>query len=196
MPMIVQNNEQNATAFTKTIGGDPVRIIWGTKGQPNDTQRVPDSFADDIDFLNALDQGILTVISGPPELLEKIGTQQEQTANFREEQLSRQRASAEEVMNRVQDKSMVGLTCIGPGFRPGQICARPVLVAHTQVDEVPPLCEEHESLAPTFSLMETGSRGRAEDGASQSREGIVRREWKQAVITPRQRDMVSAAPQG
>lgn len=181
MPLSVRNNEVNTTVFTKTVAGEPVRITWGAKGQPNDTQRVPNSFADDIDFLNALEQGVFEVVDGPPEILSQINQETAKARRLREETLARQAAAAESVMDRVQDKSMVGATCIGPGVRPGQVCGAQLLIAHKNVNDVPPLCGSHADLAPTFSLLETGSKG---EGATESRDGVVRREWRQAVLTP------------
>ncbi len=179
MPLSVRNNEKNTTVFTKMIGGDNVKIVWDASGQPKDVQRVPDSFAEDIDFLNALEQGVLTVTGGPPEVLARIDVETAQSQQIREEQQSRVAAAQADTISRPQDKAMIGASCIGPGPRQGMKCERPVLIASTQISEVPPLCAEHENLAPTFHLVETGSKG---EGATEDRAGVVRREWQAAVL--------------
>lgn len=177
MTLRVQNHEPNTTVFAKPVKGDPVRITWGAKGSPDDTQRVPDSLADDVDFLNTLERGALKVIDGPEELVKRL---QYETARFAEDRKAQQeRATAS--IERTQDKDMVGEKCIGPGPEGRDAkCGRAVLIKHSQLSEVPPLCEQHEHLAPRFLLHEEGSRG---EGATETRAGVVRREWREATLT-------------
>ena len=182
MPLTVRNSEKNTTVFTKTVGGDMVRITWGAAGSFNDTQRVPDSLADDVDFLNALDQGVLTVEDGPSEIVERLHRETRASAERREQQLAAQAAQTEAVMNRSQDRDLMGASCIGPAPAGRQgLCGRSLVISRKNVEDVPPLCAEHAHLAPTFILTEDGSKG---EGATQSREGVVRREWKQATLMP------------
>lgn len=181
MPLTVRNNERNTTVFTKTINGDPVKIVWEALGQPKDSQRVPDAFAEDIDFLNALEQGVLTVTNGPAEVLARIDVETASAQAMRAEQQSRAAAASENFMERSQDKDLISASCIGPGPRPGQKCQRPLLIPSKDIKDVPPLCEEHGTLAPTFYLNESGSRG---EGATETREGVVTRDWQQVVINP------------
>lgn len=176
MPLTVKNNDPNTTVFTKTIGGDPVRIVWGPKDSPSDKQRVPNSFAEDIDFLNSLEQGLFEIVDGPEEIIKSIQVETQKGKALREEALSRASAATMEQVDRRQDKAMVGATCIGPGPAGRTTkCERPLLIAHKDVSSVPPLCPEHAHLAPNFYLSET------ED--PDSREGIRRREWKPIQMT-------------
>ena len=178
MPLTVRNEISNTTVFSKTMNGDPVRIIWGPSGQHNDTQRVPDSFADDIDFLNALDGGVFAVTDGPEEIVTRLQRETSKARELREEQERRAMASIE----RTQDRDMIGAQCIAPQApdRPNVPCGRSVLISHKQANEVPPLCQQHQHLAPEYFLFEEGSKG---EGATQSREGVVRREWRRTTLT-------------
>lgn len=179
MPLSVRNCERNTAVFAKSVNGDPVRITWGPHGTSNDTQRVPTALADDIDFLNSLEKGVLEVVDGPADIVQAL---QFETSKQREER-ARREAQAVESLDRRQDRDMVGHPCIGPGpAGRDTTCGRPVLIAHKDANEVPPLCAEHADLAPTFFLVEEGSRG---EGATHSRDGVVRREWRQATIAPR-----------
>jgi hypothetical protein len=184
-PLRVRNNENNVTVFTKQVNGDPLKVIFGAAGTATAEQRVPLALAEDIDFLNALEQGVLTVISGPPEVVAAL---QSEADLARAERQRQQEASALSMVDRAQDKDMLGVTCIGPAStgRSGH-CGRPLIMSAKQSGSVPPLCPEHESLAPTFHLVETGSKGEEASGASESSAGIVRREWKQAVMTAPQK---------
>lgn len=178
-PLRIQNMEKNTTVFTKTVNGNALRIVLTAHGTANDTQRVPLDLAEDIDFLNSLEMGIIKVIDGPDDVVAFLRVEAERVRTEREEQA--QRAMA--VIDRRQDRDIVGATCIGPApqGRTGN-CGRALLQSARQQGEVPPLCPEHEHLAPNFHLVETGSKG---EGATESRDGVVRREWRQAVITER-----------
>lgn len=179
MPLSVRNREANTAVFAKIVGGEHVRITWGPDGTANDTQRVPNSLAEDIDFLNSLEQGVLEVVDGPEDVVKAL---QFETAKHRQMREERE-ARALESLDRRQDRDMIGATCIGPApaGRQGE-CGRAVLVANKNLDDVPPLCREHEHLAPTFFLHVDGSKG---EGATHSRDGEIRREWRRVEMTQR-----------
>lgn len=180
-PLRVRNKEANTTVFTKTVNGDSLRLIFGPAGTHNDTQRVPLALAEDIDFLNSLEQGVLEIVSGPEDVMESL--------KFETEQVRAERAEAQErtvgTLDRRQDRDIVGVTCIGPApkGRDG-LCKTPLIQQASQRNEQPPLCPVHLHLAPTFYLAEAGSKGGEQDGATQNSAGIVRREWKQATTGP------------
>src|SRR4051794_33065757 len=123
MPLLVRNRESNATVFGKIIGGENIRVLWGASGTPDDTQRVPNSFAEDVDFLNSLDKGILEVIEAPADIKESLQRETESLAAERE----RRALAASEMVDRQADKSMTAETCKGPAprGRSGQ-CGRQV----------------------------------------------------------------------
>lgn len=184
-PLVVRNNEKNTTVFTKQVNGDPLRVVFTAAGTPGAEQRVPLALAEDIDFLNSLEQGVLTVIGGDPQIVAALQNSADEARAQRQRQ---QEAAVMSTVDRSQDKDMLGLTCIGPApaGRQGN-CGRALIQSAKQSGSTPPLCPEHEHLAPTYHLVETGSKGEEESGASESSAGVVRREWKQAVLTEPER---------
>lgn len=55
---------------------------------------------------------------------------------------------AAESTQRVDDKDLIGVGCIAPGSRQGVTCDAQTLVPSRNSD-VPPLCSQHQSLAPS-----------------------------------------------
>ena len=153
MPLLVRNTEPNATIYAK----DGIVIRWGLAGDINgeDVQRVPDSVADDVDFLRSIDRGILVVEDdSDPEIAEKIS---QQTAAFKVRRVAAQQAT-DEALERRQDKDLVQVECVGPS-RGGKVCGKPVLVRSAQRNTVPPLCDGHKHYAAQYVASETGSEG-------------------------------------
>lgn len=177
MPLLVRNREPNATVFGKMIGGENIRVLWAAAGEPEDTQRVPNSFAEDIDFLNSLDKGILEVVEAPADIKESLQRETDSLAAERE----RRSKVAASMVDHQADKSMTAETCKGPAprGRTGE-CGRNVLVLSKAAKETPPLCAEHQHLAPEFVLELDGSKG---EGATTSRDGEVRHVWTRVQLT-------------
>lgn len=180
-PLRVQNLEPNKTVFAKVVDGNMVKVDFAAKGYSGDTQRVPMSIINDTDFLNSLEAGVLKVVDGPAEVLEALQFETEQVRREREESASKHIES----LDRRQDRDIVGATCIGPAptGREGT-CGRALIQSAKQQGEQPPLCEEHSHLFHKFYLAETGSKGQ---DATESRDGVVRREWREVTVTERQK---------
>lgn len=174
MPLTVENHEPNTTVFAK----DGQRITWAAKGHPGDTQRVPNTFAEDVDFINSVEMGILKVTGGPAEVLQALQFETEANQSLRATAAAK---SMEDVIDRKADRDIIEQACIGPNV-PGRDgdCGRPVLVRSKTANETAPLCEQHQHLSTQFYLVEAGSRG---EGATETRAGVVRREWKRVEIT-------------
>lgn len=184
MPLKVLNNESSTTVFAKNINGESIRINWGAKGTPTDTQRVPDRLAEDVDFLNSLERGIFTIVGGNPEVIASIDVEVKDMAADKAAAAAR----IEESMDRKQDNDILQQTCIGPApvGRSGE-CGKLVLIRNSQRHETPPLCSDHAIFADQFYLAEDGSKG---EGATRDKAGTVTREWKRIVITQPQRSIV------
>lgn len=175
--LLVRNREPNPTIFAD---GD-VRVIWQRNGDEfgDDIQRVPESLMENPDFLRSVDVGTLEVLeTSSPEVMEQIKASGE-AYKARREQAA---AEATSSLERRQDNDIVGLVCIGPDQRGNQgQCGAQVLMRSAKKNEIPPLCPRHQSLAPLFTLTESGSKG---EGATPSRAGTVSREWRQAQVMP------------
>lgn len=180
MPLTVQNHAPNQTLFALP-GQQP--IVWAAEGDPmsEDIQRVPDDLAKDIAFLRSLDQGLLSVVDGDdPDVLASL---QRSSTAYAQRQADNA-AKAEAMLDRKQDRDMIGTPCIGPDQRGNpESCGATVLQRASQIngaDPQPPLCDRHKGLAPQFYLTTEGSKG---EGATESRAGIVQRTWRQAQMT-------------
>jgi hypothetical protein len=185
-PLKVQNLEPNVAVFAKMVNGDPTfRVIFQPNGHVGDTQRMPVSLAEDIEFLNSLERGTLKVVGGPQELVEALQFETEALRAERAEAAARQT----EILDRQQDRDIIGAKCIGPApaGRSGT-CDRSLIQSAKTSADTPPLCSQHKELAPTFYLAESGSRGR---GATDSSDGVIRREWKPITLTERQKQSTS-----
>lgn len=179
MPLTVRNTAGNVAVFASAETGRT--IIFKQAGDPmgGDIQRCPNAFAEDIDFLNALDQGILVVDQADdPEIFERLQRSSTQYQDRQQQAALRQA----EVLDRRQDRDLVTTPCIGPhpNGRGVEECGAPVLQRNANKNDEPPLCPKHVSLAPQFYLVEQGSKG---EGATESREGQVRKTWKRVQVT-------------
>jgi hypothetical protein len=172
--LTVRNLMPNATVFSKTIGGDMVKVEFKAAGYPGDEQRVPTSLANDIDFVNSLERGIIEVVSGPPGYVEALRFE---TQNAREARVAEE-ARHSEMLDRRQERDIVGATCIGPApqGRTGE-CGVALIQSASTVSDTPPLCTQHKTLSNEYFLAEAGSRG---EGATETTDGVVRREWRRA----------------
>lgn len=173
MPLTVRNLQNSTTLFAIPGGG---AIVWQAAGDTmgGDIQRVPDSLADDIDFLNSLDRGVLSVEDGSNA--EVMASIERQSAGFRDSQ-EKARLRQEAVLDRRQDRDLVTTPCIGPNpnGRGVDECGAPVLVRSATRGEVPPLCPKHESLINEFYTVDSGSKG---EGATDNTPGRVSQQWK------------------
>lgn len=181
MPLLVRNTSNSPCVFSKK----DVTITWAISGDPmgNDLQRVPDILADDVDFLNSIDRGLLTVESGSDqEVVDKIAAQARVVVRSDDVAAA---AAHEAVMDRRQDRDLISVPCIGPALNGrGGECDQSVLVRSANRGDVPSLCPKHESLAPQFYLIDSGSKG---EGATENRPGQVTKVWKRPEMTAPQR---------
>lgn len=187
MPLLVRNHASDTTLFAKK--GQPT-VQWAPAGDlmGDDVQRCPAEWVEDIDFLNSVDRGLLSIIEegSTPEAVAQIKAHR---GSFQAEH-DAAKAKIEGSLDRRQDRDLLGVECIGPAEsgRAGLTCGEPVLVRAKAKDEVPPLCPKHESLAPNFYLVQQGSKGEGEDAAN-GRDGKITKVWKRTEMTSPQRSL-------
>lgn len=156
MPLMVENHESNRTVFSKSISGSVQTFVWEAQGTPGDLQRVPDALADDVDFLNALDQGCLSLVDGTnPEVVDRIRADAQVVKDRRVQ--SEERLASK--VDRQSSRDILGTQCLGPDLRGTGQCDQTVLISAKSKDEEPPLCQRHKALTNQFALTEQGSRG-------------------------------------
>jgi hypothetical protein len=183
MPLIVRSTLRNPVVFAKR----DIAITWAVAGDPvgADTQMVPDSLAEDIDFLETVRRGTLVIEHFTND---EVRAKFEGIAAFAGRRASQVQAANEQAnaaieatIDRRQQRDIVGRPCLGPDGRgnPGQ-CGTQVLTQAAQTGAEPPLCSQHQHLVNQFYLAEDGSPG---EGATESRAGQVSRVWKPITMT-------------
>ena len=178
MPLIVRNTTTNPVVFAKK----DVAITWSPRGDRSsqDVQMTPDSLAEDMDFLNTVRRGTLVVEQvSDPSLTEKM----ERLLQFTSRTIAApdESAAIEGVLDRRQQRDIVGRPCIGPDERGNEgKCGNQVLTLAAQTGEEPPLCSVHQHLVDQFYLVEEGSKG---EGGSESQDGVITRTWKRPTMT-------------
>ena len=161
MPLLVRNTSNSPAVFSKK----DVTVTWAISGDPMglDLQRVPDILADDVDFLNSIDRGLLTIESGSDQaIVDKIAAQARVVVRSDNAAAA---AAHEAIMDRRQDRDLISIPCVGPALNGrGGDCDQSVLVRSANRGDVPPLCSHHVSLAPQFYLVYSCSKAEGAAG--------------------------------
>lgn len=149
MPLMVQNEMAGPTVINMR---DMDPLILGPKDSPlgDDVQRTPDAAAEDINFMKALDGGIISIVSAPTEVTSKLEKQQVAYRQQRDERQAKVSAS----LDRQQDNDMVMESCIGPNPSGRGQCGQGVPVRSRQRGKKPPLCPTHDGLRNQYVLSE------------------------------------------
>lgn len=159
MPLLVQNEMAGATVINLR---DMDPLILGPKDSPlgDDVQRTPDAAAEDINFMKALDGGVISIVSAPAEVTAKLDKQQ---VSFRQQKEEREARVAQSI-DRQQDNDMVMVECIGPNPSGRGQCGQGVPIRSRQRDKKPPLCSTHDGLRNQFVLTENVNAPLDNDG--------------------------------
>lgn len=147
-PVMVRNTEGGPTVLSDLRTKEYVE--WAGADDPNgaDVQAVPEEFLNNVNFLRAVQRGIL-VIENPednPDIAAAIDKQNAAWAARRE----RAQAQAKESIVEEANNDIVTSNCIGPGSRPDGTCPNTVSIKEKVRDQKPPLCSTHENLAPQY----------------------------------------------
>ena len=151
MPLTVKNPLPHPVIYGRK--GEE-SIIWDASGDPSggDVQEVSDDFAQHADFLKSVSRGVLEVIDADdPEVLTRL---RRKTAQHIDEKYAdaegRTADDALKSFDRVPDRSIVSMTCVGPDQRGSGVCGTVVMVAPAFAQKYPPLCPPHGPLQPEF----------------------------------------------
>lgn len=141
-PVLVRNTEGGPTVLSDLHTKEFVE--WQGAGDPNgaDIQAVPESFLNNVNFLRCVQRGIL-VVENPednPDIAEAIAKQNAAWAARREHA----KKQAEATIDQQANNDLVSAACVGPA------CTNMVPVKEKQKADKPPLCSQHEGLAPQF----------------------------------------------
>jgi hypothetical protein len=173
--MVVKNNQRGPTVF-KTDGGQS-HMWWPSgDGMGRDELRLPTDLLDDAGFLGALESGAVELTHWPEAFDDEVVQLRESlqaATDRRAAYVAKALAASEAVMERRQDKDIVGLTCVGPGpAGRNSACGTSVLRPAKEKDATAPLCPGHLHLSPQFVPHVIGSKGSESDP--------LRTEWKRA----------------
>lgn len=178
MPVMVRNRMPGPTVLTMK-DHDPV--ILESIGDPmgGDVQRVPDSAAEDVNFLKALDAGVISIDEAPAAVQESL---QRQRASF-ESRRAAVTAAAQNSIDRHANNDFMQAECIGPSPTGRGTCGTGVPVRESARSSKPPLCQAHESLAAQYVLIEQIDAPLSEDGKTPSK-------WSRVGMAATQHDLI------
>ena len=102
MPVLVRNTEKGPTVFSDVAKN--IAIEWEGAGHPGggDVQHVPDEVTGNVNFLKAVNRGILVVENASPEMEQKLGLQTDAYHERREAA----EATAEESIDRQAERTL------------------------------------------------------------------------------------------
>lgn len=168
-PVLVRNTEGGPTVLSDLRTKEYVE--WQGAGDPTgaDVQAVPEEFLQNVNFLRAVQRGILVIENAEdnPEITQAIERQNAAWARRREEA----KKSAEDSIDQQANNDLITTECIL------QACTNVVTLKEKQKNEKPPLCSTHESLAPQFVPV---------DDVSGDTEGAIRK-WNRVTVTAREK---------
>lgn len=168
-PVMVRNTEGGPTVLSDLRSKEYVE--WQGAGDPGgaDVQAVPEEFLQNVNFLRAVQRGIL-VIENPednPEITQAIERQNAAWAARRKQA----QKSAEDSIDQTRNNDIVTTKCVL------DVCTNVVTVRESEKNSKPALCSTHENLAPQFVPV---------DDVNGDTEGAVRK-WQRVTVTAREK---------
>jgi hypothetical protein len=175
--LLVRNLQAGPTVFSDKTSD--TAIEWAGRGDPSgdDIQQVPEALLkDNISFLRSIRRGVLEIVE-PDEETRALLDRQVDSWKAREAAGDQ---AAKEAIDPAANNDIITVPCIGPNSRGNGDCGEPVTVREKTKDANPPLCQQHEMLAGSFALTQTGNvvEGKAEE------------KWVRAINDPRERQSV------
>lgn len=149
---MVRNNQAGPTTFTDDSTGQKP-VVWQGAGDPRgqDVRAVPKEFMESVNFLDALEVGIFSIVQDEREAQR---AQQAHRDQFRRAQEAQQNVS-ERLLDQLPNNDLVLKECIGPKGKTGQMCGEAVTVKAIDLHRTPPLCAKHKQLSTQFIPVET-----------------------------------------
>lgn len=168
-PVMVRNTEGGPTVLSDLRTKEYVE--WQGAGDPMgaDVQAVPEEFLQNVNFLRAVQRGILVIENAEdnPEVLQAIERQNAAWAHRRKQA----QKSAEDSIDQQANNDIITTECIV------KACTNVVSLKEKERNAKPPLCSTHESMAPQYVPV---------DDVSGDTDGAVRR-WNLVTLGARER---------
>lgn len=144
---MIRNKQGGPTVYSPNASPKDY-IVWERSGDPNggDVMPVSEEVLSQPQFQRILQRGVLEIVDDADTI--KTATEA-QIAHWNERQSYGETQAAESIEYAVQN-DLVMATCIGPSARGEGKCGVEVSVKESELSTRPPLCSQHESLAPSF----------------------------------------------
>lgn len=171
-PTTVRNLQSGPTVFTDRTSD--TAIEWQGKGDPSggDIQQVPETVINNVNFMRALNNGILAIEEAEPAIQNALTKQAEAWQGRQDGHIQ---SSIDSIDQKAQN-DLISVGCVGPTARGTGECGLPVPIKEKNLNDRPPLCPMHENLASQFVIEDTETVV----------EGKVVRKWARVVVAPRE----------
>lgn len=145
--VIARNTKPNVVVLSSDPKGSEY-VEWQPTGDPSggDIQIVPESIAQSVPFIRQVQRGIFEIIQADENYNEAI---RRQNAAF-EKRMAHPTEQTQDVMDQQAKNDMITLRCVGPDGRGQGQCTNEVPVREISKNDKPPLCSQHEVLAPQY----------------------------------------------
>lgn len=162
MPVqMVRNNQAGPTVLSSDPKGSEF-VEWQGKSDPSggDIQPVPEIIQESVAFQRCVRRGILTPLSAEDQDVIDAAMENQQAAWDKRQSFSQDTAA--QVIDQQANNDIVTLACVGPSTRQGSArCGEQVTVRDVSKNEKPPLCSQHENLAPQYVPSEEMVNGKS-----------------------------------
>lgn len=175
----LRNERDGIVVITPDDSNAKAYITFQAKGDPagGDIQYVPQNTATLPACAKAILSGVLSLDTN--SLNSEAAQLFEEHMRIAEMQRKQAEAAAVASIDRAENRDMIGVTCVGPGSRPGVFCGIHLSQRELNNGEVAPLCTMHESLSAQYI--------RVEDIVFEGDQRKVRNRWVRAQVENRER---------
>lgn len=155
----IRNNVRGITTFSDPKFEQVVK--WEAIGDPNgeDIQEVSAEMFNSAQFRKMVHRGVFAVVDDQAEVQAAIEAQ----AQGYTDRTAAESAALQGAVVHEQNNDLIAVSCIGPSGKVGHDCGVQVPVRDKTSSEKPPLCAQHEHLAPEYVPVdseEIGSDGK------------------------------------
>lgn len=153
MPTMVRNHQAGPTTFSDDATGQKP-VVWQGAGDVNrqDVRPIPDAFLESVAFLQAVENGIFSIIDSERD---RTAIQDAHRRQFQAAQ-ERQQSAGTEYFDSKPNEDIIVTSCIGPAGKTGKLCGETVTLTAQQRGNTVPLCIKHSYLKVQFIPTETG----------------------------------------
>lgn len=147
--VVARNLQDSITVLASDIKGTH-SVEWAAAGDPSgdDIQYIPEEVHESVAFKRALARGVVELMpdASDPAVVEALD---KQVAAFKRRQQGAREAAAKAI-DRPLSHDHISVPCVGPDNRDHGACGEPVAMPEKSLNNTPPLCSKHQSLANMY----------------------------------------------